>query len=109
MKKLWDISPPVDAHSPVFPGDTPYRHWERENLPQLMAELGRTHPGVRFEQLPPAGEDPRLTALPNVTLSPHQGSGTVQTRDAMASLIVDNREAHFAGQPLISPVDLTRP
>lgn len=53
--------------------------------------------------------DPRLTALPNVTLSPHQGSGTVQTRDAMASLIVDNLQAHFAGQPLISPVDLTRP
>ena len=53
--------------------------------------------------------DSRLTALPNVTLSPHQGSGTVQTRDAMASLIVDNLEAHFAGQPLISPVDLTRP
>ncbi|MBK6850265.1 MAG: arylformamidase [Burkholderiales bacterium] len=26
--KLWDISPPVDAHSPVFPGDTPYhQHW----------------------------------------------------------------------------------
>jgi arylformamidase len=24
MKKLWDISPPVDATSPVFPGDTPY-------------------------------------------------------------------------------------
>lgn len=24
MKKLWDISPPVDAQSPVFPGDTPY-------------------------------------------------------------------------------------
>jgi arylformamidase len=22
---LWDISPPVDAGSPVFPGDTPYR------------------------------------------------------------------------------------
>jgi arylformamidase len=26
--KLWDISPPVDAQSPVFPGDTPYtQHW----------------------------------------------------------------------------------
>ncbi|MEY2687635.1 MAG: Kynurenine formamidase [Pseudomonadota bacterium] len=26
--KLWDISPPVDTHSPVFPGDTPYQqHW----------------------------------------------------------------------------------
>jgi sirohydrochlorin cobaltochelatase len=35
----------------------------REDLPQLMAELGRAHPGVRFEQLPTAGEDPRLTAL----------------------------------------------
>ena len=25
MAKLWDISPPVDAQSPVFPGDTEYR------------------------------------------------------------------------------------
>ena len=25
MKKLWDISPPVDTRSPVFPGDTVYR------------------------------------------------------------------------------------
>jgi arylformamidase len=24
MKKLWDISPPVDANAPVFPGDTAY-------------------------------------------------------------------------------------
>jgi arylformamidase len=25
MQRLWDISPPVHAGSPVFPGDTPYR------------------------------------------------------------------------------------
>lgn len=25
MPRLWDISPPVDAQAPVFPGDTPYR------------------------------------------------------------------------------------
>jgi arylformamidase len=25
MKKLWDISPPVSARSPLFPGDAPYR------------------------------------------------------------------------------------
>lgn len=25
MKRIWDISPPVHAGSPVFPGDTPYR------------------------------------------------------------------------------------
>lgn len=24
MKRIWDISPPVHAGSPVFPGDTPY-------------------------------------------------------------------------------------
>lgn len=52
--------------------------------------------------------DPRLTALPNVTLSPHQGSGTVETRDAMAGLMVDNLDAHFAGRPLLSPVALER-
>lgn len=28
MKRLWDISPPVSALSPAFPGDTPYQqHW----------------------------------------------------------------------------------
>jgi arylformamidase len=28
MPRLWDISPPVHAGSPVFPGDTPYaQHW----------------------------------------------------------------------------------
>jgi arylformamidase len=25
MKELWDISPPVHADAPVFPGDTPYQ------------------------------------------------------------------------------------
>jgi arylformamidase len=24
MKRLWDLSPPVDGRAPVFPGDTPY-------------------------------------------------------------------------------------
>ena len=35
----------------------------REDLPVLMADLAARHPGVRFEQLPTAGEDARLTAL----------------------------------------------
>lgn len=50
--------------------------------------------------------DPRLTALPNVTLSPHQGSGTTETREAMAALTVDNLDAHFAGRPMPSEVSL---
>ena len=35
----------------------------REDLPVLMRALAQAHPQVRFELLPTAGEDPRLTAL----------------------------------------------
>jgi lactate dehydrogenase-like 2-hydroxyacid dehydrogenase len=45
-----------------------------------------------------------LFALENVVLSPHQGSATTQTRDAMGALVVENLEAHFAGEPLPSAV-----
>ena len=48
--------------------------------------------------------DPLLTRLPNVTLSPHHASGTVETRDAMAQTVVDNLAAFFAGRPLPTPV-----
>ncbi|MFD1798102.1 2-hydroxyacid dehydrogenase [Paracoccus aurantiacus] len=48
--------------------------------------------------------DPRLTALPNVTLSPHHASGTEETRTDMARLAADNLRAFFAGKELLSPV-----
>ena len=41
-----------------------------------------------------------LLALPNVTLLPHIGSATLETRTAMGMLAVDNLEAFFAGRPL---------
>ena len=50
--------------------------------------------------------DPRLTSLPNVTLYPHHASGTVETRDAMAQLVVDNLAAFYAGGSLTSQVKL---
>lgn len=43
-------------------------------------------------------------ALDNVVLAPHQGSATHRTRQAMGALVVANLEAHFAGEPLLSPV-----
>lgn len=46
-----------------------------------------------------------LRGMPNVVLTPHIGSGTRQTREAMARLTFDNLCAHFAGQPLLTPVD----
>jgi len=48
--------------------------------------------------------NPRLLALDNVLLQPHHGSGTVETRAAMAKLQRDNIHAHLAGQPLLTPV-----
>ncbi|MGO4852114.1 2-hydroxyacid dehydrogenase [Phaeovulum sp. W22_SRMD_FR3] len=53
--------------------------------------------------------DPRLTALPNTTHYPHHASGTVETRDAMAQLVVDNLAAFYAGAPLLTPVTLPSP
>jgi lactate dehydrogenase-like 2-hydroxyacid dehydrogenase len=55
-----------------------------------------------FEKEPHVPE--ALFGLDNVVLSPHQGSKTVETRTAMGALLVDNLLAHFAGNPLISPV-----
>ncbi|WP_081159329.1 2-hydroxyacid dehydrogenase [Ensifer aridi] len=48
--------------------------------------------------------DRRFLALDNVVLQPHHASGTVETRQAMGQLVRDNLAAHFAGQPLITPV-----
>jgi lactate dehydrogenase-like 2-hydroxyacid dehydrogenase len=48
--------------------------------------------------------NPRVLALPNVLLQPHHASGTVETRKAMGQLMRDNLTAHFAGQPLLTPV-----
>lgn len=45
-----------------------------------------------------------LLAMPNVVLSPHQGSATGKTRAAMGDLVVRNLAAHFAGDPLLTPV-----
>lgn len=45
-----------------------------------------------------------LFALDNVVLSSHRGSATRETRAAMAQLVVDNIDAHFAGKPLLTPV-----
>lgn len=50
------------------------------------------------------GGDPRLAALPNVFLTPHVASATVETRDAMGMLALDNIAAVLAGKPALTPV-----
>ncbi len=55
-----------------------------------------------FEDEPRVPE--RLRALPQVVLTPHVGSATGQTRQAMADLAFANLHAHFSGQALPSAV-----
>lgn len=49
--------------------------------------------------------DPAFAALSNVVLYPHHASGTVETRDAMAQLVVDNLAAFYRGEALLTPVN----
>lgn len=48
--------------------------------------------------------NPRFLSLPNVLLQPHHASGTYETRKAMGKMVRDNLVAHFAGDPLLTPV-----
>jgi glyoxylate reductase len=48
--------------------------------------------------------DPALLNLENVLLVPHLGSGTIETRTAMADLAVDNVVAVLSGKPPLTPV-----
>lgn len=47
---------------------------------------------------------PGLLLLDNVLLVPHLGSGTTETRTAMANLAADNVVAVLAGRPALTPV-----
>ncbi|KAF2323425.1 hypothetical protein GH714_035389 [Hevea brasiliensis] len=67
----------------------------------LEGRLGGTGLDV-FEDEPNVPE--QLFGLENVVLLPHVGSGTVETRKAMADLVVGKLEAHFLNKPLLTPV-----
>ena len=48
--------------------------------------------------------DPRFAARPNVCLTPHMGSATVETRDAMGMRALDNVAAVLAGRAPLDPL-----
>ena len=72
----------------------------------LVAELvsGRLRAGLDvFAHEPHVPQS--LLGLPNVVLTPHLGSGTRQTREAMTRIVVDNVLAFERGEPLLSEVE----
>jgi glyoxylate reductase len=71
----------------------------------LVRELvaGRIRAGLDvFAHEPNVPEE--LLELPNVVLTPHLGSATQETREAMTRVLVDNLEAAATGRELPNPV-----
>ncbi|KAG0535803.1 hypothetical protein BDA96_03G009800 [Sorghum bicolor] len=74
--------------------------------PEMVAALADGRLGGAgldvFEDEPNVPE--ALLAMDNVVLVPHVGSGTYETRKAMADLVLGNLEAHVLSKPLLTPV-----
>lgn len=73
--------------------------------PALVRELVSGRIGAGLDVFAHEPEVPaELLDLPNVVLTPHIGSATRQTREAMTRLVVDNVLAVGRGDPPLTPV-----
>lgn len=75
-RQLWDISPPVHAGSPVFPGDTPYaQRWSAEISPGCPVNVGALtlSPHVGAHADAPLHYDPAGAAIGALDLAPYLG------------------------------------
>jgi len=76
----------------------------------LVAELVSGRIGAGLDVFAHEPEVPReLLDLPSVVLTPHIGSATRQTREAMTRLVVDNLLAVERGEPPLTPVATLSP
>jgi arylformamidase len=76
MRKLWDISPPVDAASPVFPGDARYeQRWAATIGPSCPVNVSTLtlspHTGAHADA--PLHYDPEGAASGALDLAPYLG------------------------------------
>ncbi|KQT08766.1 arylformamidase [Ramlibacter sp. Leaf400] len=76
MQRLWDISPPVDARSPVFPGDTAYRQeWAAQIAPGCPVNVSSLtlSPHIGAHADAPLHYDPAGTSVGHLDLEPYLG------------------------------------
>jgi arylformamidase len=97
MPRLWDISPPVRAGSPVFPGDTPYRQeWAASITPGCPVNVSTLtlSPHVGAHADAPLHYDPQGAAVGTLPLEPYLGCCRVIHAIACGPLIAWQHIAH---------------
>jgi len=96
-RQLWDISPPVHAGSPVFPGDTPYQQqWSAHIAPDCPVNVSALtlSPHVGAHADAPLHYDPSGQAIGALDLSPYLGPCRVIHAIACGPLIEWRHLAH---------------
>lgn len=75
-------------------------------LYEALASGKLAHAAMDVTMPEPLPGDHKLLTLPNVTVTPHMASATVETRDAMALLTVDNILAGLKGEAMPAQVKI---
>ncbi len=99
MSHIWDISPPVHAGTPVFPGDTAYRqHWSAQMdvaCPVNVSALTLSpHVGAHADA--PLHYDPAGAAVGALDLEPYLGPCRVIHAVGVRPLVLWEHLAHAA-------------
>ena len=95
--RIWDISPPVHAGAPVFPGDTPYaQHWSAEIGPGCPVNVSALtlSPHVGAPADAPLHYDPAGAAIGALDLSPYLGPCRVIHAIGVRPLLLWEHLAH---------------
>ena len=101
MRKLWDITPPVQPGSPVFPGDTPYQQkWVATFGPGCPVNVSTLtlSPHVGAHADAPLHYDPQGASAGELDLSPYLGPCRVIHAIGSRPLIEWAHLAHAIGQ-----------
>ncbi len=96
-QRLWDISPPVHAGAPVFPGDTPYRQrWAATIAPGCPVNVSAIEmsPHIGAHADAPLHYDPAGIAVGALDLAPYLGPCRVVHAIGCGPLIEPRHLAH---------------
>jgi arylformamidase len=102
-RRLWDISPPVHAGAPVFPGDTAYQqHWVASITPGCPVNVSAItlSPHIGAHADAPLHYDPEGAPIGLVDLEPYLGRCRVVHAIGCGPLIKAEHLAHAMGDDL---------